>query len=58
MEGEIAMSLVLLIGLLLMTVWLTNGLVLFPLQLFHLPDLPRWLDWIVVVALLSWAIGD
>lgn len=52
------MSLVLLVGLLLMTVWLTHGLVLLPLQLLHLPDLPRWLDWVIALALLSWAIGD
>lgn len=52
------MSVVLMVGVLLITIWLTNGLVLFPLRLVHLPNLPFWLDWAIAIAVLSWFIGD
>lgn len=52
------MPLIMLVVSLLITIWLTHGLVLLPLRLLHLPDFPYWLDWAIILALLSWAIGE
>jgi hypothetical protein len=51
------MGLLLLIGLLLVCVLITDGLV-FPLHLLHLPHLPLWLSAAIALTLLSWFLDD
>ena len=52
------MVIILLVLLLVGSVWLTDLLAYLPLSLLYALHLPRWIGWVILVAIAAGLLGD